>query len=127
GNGTGWSLSGTGSVVTATHPGGIAPGGSAGFDLTVDVGPAAVPAVTNSATVSCVEDPVPGNDRGTDAPTQVYLTTTLGIEKRASREDAEYADAVDYVVVVHNLGSSPVADLVVADVLPPGFAYERGT
>src|SRR5262249_22572084 len=48
GAGAGWSFSSSGQAVTALHVGVLATGASSAFTLTVAVGPAAVPSVTNS-------------------------------------------------------------------------------
>src|SRR5438552_241823 len=55
--GAGWSFAAAGGTVTATNNGPIAVGDSLVFTLTVNVAPAAVPRVLNSATVSTSVDP----------------------------------------------------------------------
>src|SRR5207244_9609449 len=66
----GWSFTAAGGTVTATNNGSIAVGDSLVFTLTVNVAPAAVPSVTNTATVNTAGDPYPGNDTAND-PTAV--------------------------------------------------------
>jgi len=71
-SGTGWNCSASGQSVTCTNPGPIAPGGSANITLTVGVDSAAVPAVTNTATVMNAGDANPANNSASD-PTTVAL------------------------------------------------------
>ncbi|MDH3368290.1 MAG: hypothetical protein OEO17_10625, partial [Gemmatimonadota bacterium] len=52
GSGTGWTVSAVGQVVTARYPATLGIGANAGFTLTVSVGAAAYPSVTNTARVS---------------------------------------------------------------------------
>jgi len=55
-SGTGWSCNASGQVVTCTHPGPLDAGTSSVITLTVEVGSAAYPGVTNIATVSNASD-----------------------------------------------------------------------
>ncbi|HEY3215102.1 MAG TPA: OmpA family protein [Candidatus Eisenbacteria bacterium] len=126
-SGTGWSFAVTGSTVTGTHGGPLAPGGTLGFDLVVDIGVEALPSVTNSAVVTSPEDPYPANDRATDEAAEVRLNAALLVTKSAWPREVEIADRVEYTVTVQNLGASPVPDLVVTDVLPAGFVYQAGS
>ncbi|HEY3215105.1 MAG TPA: hypothetical protein VGK93_01295, partial [Candidatus Eisenbacteria bacterium] len=123
----GWSFSNAAPILTCSHPGPLGPGGSLSFDLQVNVDPAAVPSVINAATVANLQDTDPANSRVVDLPAVVALDVVLVAEKSASRSEVEIADLVDYSVSVRNLGTSPVPDLVVTDVLPPGFFYHAGS
>jgi uncharacterized repeat protein (TIGR01451 family) len=124
---SGWSYAVTGTIVTWTHPGPLAPGGALAFGLPVDVSLAAVPGVINAASVANAQDANPANNRVTDLPTLVGLDVSLVAEKASSRAEAEIGDLVDYAVTIRNLGTSPVPDLVVNDVLPVGFVYRAGS
>jgi uncharacterized repeat protein (TIGR01451 family) len=68
GSGGGFTCSASGQTVTCTRPASpaLAPGGTAAVSLVVDVGPAALPSVTNTATVAMTGDPTPGNDGASD-------------------------------------------------------------
>jgi uncharacterized repeat protein (TIGR01451 family) len=55
-NGTDWGCSSADQAVTCTNPGAVEPGASSAITLTVKVGPAAWPGVTNFATVSNTSD-----------------------------------------------------------------------
>jgi uncharacterized repeat protein (TIGR01451 family) len=118
-----WNISSVGQIVTCTTPGPLAPGGTIGFTLAVNVDASAVPSVTNSATVSNVQDSDPANNRVVDQPAAVILDVALTAQKTASRSEVEIADVVDYTVTIRNQGTTPVNDLVITDVLPTGFMY----
>lgn len=64
-----------------------------------------------------------------DYPVDFIATDAVGlfIRKSASRETAEMGDFVDYMIEVKNVSDGPLKDVVVDDVLPFGFAYEKGT
>ncbi len=77
GGGPGWSCSAIGAVVTCTGSGPIAPATSSSFPLTVAVGAAAVPSVTNTAVVSVSGDGNPENDTAID--TVAVGTTPIAV------------------------------------------------
>ena len=118
-----WNISSVGQIVTCTTPGPLAPGATIGFTLAVNVDAEAAPSVTNSATVSNVQDSDPANNRVVDQPAAVILDVALIAQKSASRSEVEIADVVDYAVTIRNQGATPVTDLVITDVLPTGFMY----
>ena len=121
GSGTGWAVSGSGPVVTAVFAGTVAPGDSAGFDITVAVSAGALPQVCNRAFLEA--DGQPGNGPEAEASVCVPVGEPhLLIEKTASRPDAEVGETVDYrlTVILLNTGLPNVA---VTDALPPGFRY----
>jgi uncharacterized repeat protein (TIGR01451 family) len=62
GSGTAWACSASGQRVTCTTPTTLVSGGSSGFTLTVSVGSAAYPTVTNVAAVSYAGDPSAANN-----------------------------------------------------------------
>ena len=53
--------------------------------------------------------------------------TTLFLQKTASRQTAEIGDFVDYTLQIKNVGTNRLNVVTVDDVLPFGFAYERGS
>src|SRR5439155_18382662 len=65
-SGTGWIFLSLGSVVSATNPDVIASCDSSWFTISVVIGAAALPSVTNSAWASVPGDPNRFNDRGSD-------------------------------------------------------------
>ena len=66
GTGTGWSCSAAGQTVTCTTAGSLAAGESTTLTLTVGVDPAAIPGVTNSATVAVIGDSDPSDNVAND-------------------------------------------------------------
>jgi uncharacterized repeat protein (TIGR01451 family) len=127
GTGTGWSCAAAGQVVTCDNAGPLAAGDSTLITLTVGVGLAALPQVTNSASVATPGDATLADNTSIDVPTIVVATASLAAEKAASRSTVEIGDQLEYTIRVRNTGSSPAPDVTVSDRLPAGFAYVRGT
>ncbi|MGH7644694.1 MAG: hypothetical protein ACREMR_03815, partial [Gemmatimonadales bacterium] len=128
GVGAGWACSAVSQVVTCTAAGPLAPTASSAITLTVSVGPAAYPSVTNQASLTTLGDTLAGGDNlAIDAPTGVTGDFRLAVTKRASREVVEIAEVVDYRVVVQAMGASAIPDVIVEDALPAGFAYLAGS
>ncbi len=127
GAGAGWSIAAAGPIVTATHPGPLAPGDSIAFTLTVSVGAAAAPEVENSATVSGGGDRNPKNNRDTDRVPVVSGAPDLGIQIRHDGPTC-VGDTARYVVRVTNVGSAASAGTItVLDTLPAGLAFVDAT
>src|SRR5437667_448058 len=125
GLGAWWSFTAAGGTVTATHNGPIAVGDSLVFDLTVNVGPAAVPSTTNTATVSTPGEPYAANDTATD-PTTVGGAPDLAM---AERHTAAFVDGANgtYTLVVTKVGTIATTDAItVSDPLPPGLSFVSG-
>jgi uncharacterized repeat protein (TIGR01451 family) len=128
GTGSGWACNAVGALVTCATPGPMAAGDSSAISLTVSVAAAAMPSVTNSASVVTPGDSVPsGNNITTDVPATVTGQFALFTEKSASRTEAEIGDVVDYTVRVRGAGTSAVPAVIVEDRLPHGFAYLPGS
>ncbi len=127
GQGVGWTVSADGSVVTAVYPAVIASPGSAAFTLQVLVGPEAVPAVTNHAVASTAGDSDPANNAAATPAVTVAPSSVLVVEKRASRPDVEMGETIEYGLTVRVVGSAPVPDVQVDDVLPQGFRFVPGS
>jgi len=51
----------------------------------------------------------------------------LFVEKTASRREAEIGDPIVYSVQIRNVSGNAVAGITLEDVLPAGFAYQRGS
>src|SRR5439155_1574132 len=119
GAGSGWSFAPSGQIITATHAGPIAAADSASFTLTVDVGAAAVPGVTNSAVVSLPGDLSAANDRDVD-PTTVIGTPDVALDKRHTANFVHGQNGT-WTLVVTNLGTAATAGATtVTDTLPTG-------
>src|SRR5205814_2126914 len=111
-----------GQVVTCTNAAGLATGGASAITLTVAVGPAAAPNVTNSASVSGpVSDPNPADNTSTD-PTAVSPVADLSIAKSHTGSFTVGQNGV-YTLTVSNAGPSPSGALTVTDTLPAGLTF----
>ncbi|MGD2155064.1 MAG: hypothetical protein PVG79_17500, partial [Gemmatimonadales bacterium] len=124
--GDGWDCTVAAEIVTCTYPAALAAGASTSLTLTVDVGAAAVPGVTNRAVVS-TEGDSDGDDDASSTTTTVASAAQLFLDKTASRGDVAIGDFVDYSVRVQNVDNDPATDVEVQDSLPAGFTYERGS
>src|SRR5947208_719809 len=126
GSGAGWSFPAAGGTVTATHNGPIVAGDSLVFTLTVNVAPAAVPSVINTATVSTSGDPYAANDTATD-PTAVGGAPDLAMAKRHTAAFVDGASGT-YTLVVTNVETTATTGLItVTDPLPAGLSFVSGT
>ncbi len=115
-SGTGWTCGALGQDVTCTHPGPLAAGNSLpDIALTVSVGAAAVPGVTNSATVSGTQfDNQAANNTSSD-PTSVVLSPSITVLKSASSATANPGDVITYTVQVFNTGAASAINVVLED------------
>ncbi|MFN8571509.1 MAG: hypothetical protein U0132_05580 [Gemmatimonadaceae bacterium] len=127
--GTGWSCSAVVQVVTCTHPGPVAPSASLPpVALTVSVSVAALPSVTNTATVATPGDLNAGNDAASD-PTPIG---TSGIDASIAKTSAPSTFVVGsnatYTLTISNAGTSPTTGpLTVTDTLPVGTTFVSAT
>ena len=62
-----------------------------------------------------------------DVPLDVIVNASLYVEKSANVTVAELGDVVDFAVRVQSRSDTALAAVMVADRLPPGFAYVAGT
>jgi uncharacterized repeat protein (TIGR01451 family) len=114
--GSDWSCGATGAAVTCTRTTAIGPGDSSEITLTVAVGDAAVPGVTNVARVAVANDTNGANDEDTD-PTAV-ARPPLATQLRANgalltllREEAGIAHGLNGLVATLRTSSgAPIAD-----------------
>jgi len=121
-SGTGWTCGAAGQDVTCTHAGPLASGGSLpDITLTVGVGTAAAPGVTNTATVSgAAFDNLPGNDSSSD-PTvvqQTDLSTSTKTVVDLNGGDANPGDTLRYTITLVETGGAPAGNISVTDNLP---------
>src|SRR5207249_4427617 len=124
-SGAGWNFWTAGAVVHAAHATPIAAGDSLVFTLTVAAAPAAVPGVTNTATVTTTGDVNAANNTATD-PTVVNGVPDLAMDKRHT---VGFQDGVNgtYTLVMTNVGSAATTDTIaVTDVLPAGLGFVSG-
>jgi len=126
GVGTGWSVSASGQIVTATHSGLITNGASRSFTLTVSVGASAIPSVTNAASVFTAGDAVPANDRVKD-PTTVVGTPDLSITKTHTGDFTAGTNGT-WTITVSNVGNTTTSGTTtVVDTLPAGVSFVSGS
>src|SRR5439155_11625700 len=102
--GAGWTVNVAGQVITATHPGPIAPGDSLTLSVDVLPGAAAVPGVVNSASTTVPGDPDPANDTASD-PTVVAGAPDLQTVKRGAGPFTVGVNGT-YSITVTNVGSA---------------------
>ncbi len=123
GTGTGWSCSAIGQNVTCSNPGDLANGSSSTITLTVSPALSAVPAVTNSASVSSgTSDPTPANNSASD-PTNVIGQSDLSIAKTDSPDPVTVGSTLTYTLSISNAGPSTANNVVVTDTLPASVAF----
>lgn len=112
--GAAWECGEEDGTVTCTHEGEIEAGDSApAIDLTVKVLPAAMPSVTNTASVETVDDFNPANDSSSDEAVVVDLDAAIAIQRTGSFEIGERGT---YLVSVDNEGSAPTTGALTAEI-----------
>jgi uncharacterized repeat protein (TIGR01451 family) len=115
------SCASAGNVVSCASPAPL-PAQTATVTLTVAVATAAVPQVTNVATVSTPGDAIASNNRAVDP-------TDVGDRGRGDRQDAHQASSSDWDV--HAAGQRQPAittgAITVTDTLPAGLTFASGT
>ncbi|MDT7571339.1 MAG: hypothetical protein QOE05_1513, partial [Actinomycetota bacterium] len=122
-SGPGWTCGAAGQDVTCTRTSAIVGGGPVStIQIQVAVGTAAVPSVTNTATVANALDRNPTNDSASD-PTTVK-TNDLSIEK-SHAGTLRSGGTATYDIDVENVGNADTRTAAtVTDVLPTGLSYE---
>ncbi len=126
GTGAGWSCGAAGQNVTCTNAGPIAVGGSTAITLTVAVGAAAIPSVTNTASVSTPGDNNAANNTAAD-PTTVISIPDLTLTKTATTVFTVGQNA-GYQLAVSNISPGPTTGAItITDVLPAGLTFVSGT
>ncbi|MFN8526703.1 MAG: hypothetical protein U0821_26665 [Chloroflexota bacterium] len=122
-SGAGWTCAAqTGNKVQCTSNVVLQPNTFTSFTLTVSVSQAAVPNVTNTATVtSGVPDNVPDNNT-TTIVTQVPQAD-LAIVKSAVGNFVAGAQAQYSMLVTNNGPSAAAGPITIADTLPPGLTF----
>lgn len=120
--GTGWSCAAAGQNVSCTHAGTLASGSALpDLNLTVSVGAAAAPGVTNTATVTGTAfDNRPGNNSSSDATVvrQPDLTTSTKTVTDLNGGDASPGDILRYTITLIERGGAPASNISVTDALP---------
>ncbi|WP_345303538.1 beta strand repeat-containing protein, partial [Lysobacter hankyongensis] len=108
-----------GQTVTCTVPAGLAAGGSTSFTIPVTPTEAALPNVTNTATVSGGGDPTcPAAARCTDTegPTPITFTAALTVDKTAAAPSGNTAGStIAYSFLVTNTGNVTITGIAIND------------
>jgi uncharacterized repeat protein (TIGR01451 family) len=119
-----WDCTASDRTVECTHTGGLMMGAQADLTVTVAVGPAAVPAVRNGATITgSGTDPDPANNSVTDSMT---VTAAANLRMTMSlRNSLTPAGEARYQLDAANAGPSPATGVTVVDDLPAGLAYRN--
>ena len=119
--GHGWTCSLGGRTVTCVSAGAVPVGYTGSIALTVMLGAAAVPSVSNTATVAGTGTDVdPGNNSSTDVAT-VEPGAVLSITKTLDSPTLTVSQNARYTISVSNHGPSPAHGVAVTDHLPPGL------
>ncbi|HVF42398.1 MAG TPA: hypothetical protein VM936_05290 [Pyrinomonadaceae bacterium] len=126
--GTGWTCSSAGGVVTCTNPGPVVSGAAMNsITLTVTVGAAAAPSVTNTATVSGTTfDHVSTND-SSSVTKAVTLPTDLTIAKSHAGNFTQGQSGSYSITVTNSGGVASSGTVTVTDTLPAGLAPGTAT
>jgi uncharacterized repeat protein (TIGR01451 family) len=120
--GTGWTCNASGQTVTCVLPGPYPVGQQSSIALTVLLGAAAVPTVTNTATVAGTgTDPVPANNTSSD-PTTVGPGVNLSVTKTLVGTTLTTGTNASWLITVHNAGPSPASGVTATDALPAGLS-----
>lgn len=70
---------------------------------------------------------IPGPALEIDIPVDPGAIGEVGIVKTAGKATAAIGDFVPYALAIANRGTYPLNDVVIADQLPPGFRYQKGS
>lgn len=117
-----WACEEEDGTVTCIHDDPIAPGAdAAGIELTLSVGVAAIPEVTNAAAVNTPDDPNPANDSSSDTATVQAIDLTI---EKTHEGLLRVGNEATYTLAVRNVGDSPtVGPATVTDELPAGLGF----
>ncbi len=120
GSANGWSCGNAGQTVTCTRPAGIPLGSAGSIQIDVVAGSTAVPAVTNTGSVSTPLDANSANN-SSQIITPVIATVDLTIDKSHSSA-FRVGSAASYTIAVQNRGArSSAGNTTVHDTLPDGL------
>jgi uncharacterized repeat protein (TIGR01451 family) len=130
GTGAGWSCLANGQVVTCTNAGPIATNnGTSTIALTVSVAAAAVPSVSNMATVSTAGDSNAANNSASD-PTMVAPPAAPDLALAITPNPASFTVGTNgvYTLTVSNVGNgATTGTITVTDTLPNGLGFVSST
>lgn len=110
-------------VLNCTNPL-VANGANDVFTLVVATTAAAVPSISNTATVSAVEnDPTPANNSDTETTTVNPLTADLAVTKTDAPDPVNAGQNVTYTITVTNAGPDPATSVSLMDAVPANTTF----
>ena len=126
GTGDGWTCAAVGQTVTCERAG-LEVGEAPDIALVVDVGVAAEPAVTNTASVTSPTTDIDPTNNSDDDPVDIRAVADLTLAKTISGTVVTGAP-VSYHLLVTNQGpSTETGPIVVTDTLPAGLASPKAS
>ncbi len=128
-SGSGWMCTASGQMITCTHAGPVAPGTDLPtLVLTVGVDAAAVPSVTNTASVSTAGDTNAANDASQPVFTFVQQPEVdLGVTVAESMDPIALGDTVTYTWLVNNFSPFAGTNVVLKLTFPIGTTVMTNT
>lgn len=119
--GPGWQCSASGQTVTCLWSVPFPVGVTSTISLVVLPGAAAVPSVTNTATVSgAANDHTPSNNAASDTATTAP-GAKLTLTKQLETPELVPGGSATYIITLANAGPSPATGLVITDDVPSGL------
>ncbi len=128
GTGSGFTCSSSGQLVTCIRQAALGPGESASIVLTVHVGEAALPGITNSATVQTSGDTNPANDTGSVGVTPQHAHAPDISVVKSVVTPLHAGEQGTFRIRLTNVGSGPTTGpITLTDVLDPGLTFVSAT
>lgn len=119
---------------TGLNIGSVAPGGSVTVTITIQVTVATLPSpqqLTNQATATFTFIPPDGRVLTGSSLSNILIipvsSPDVSVVKSTTAIDAVVGDLINYVIVVTNLGISPVNNVIVVDPIPAGSQFVIGS
>jgi uncharacterized repeat protein (TIGR01451 family)/fimbrial isopeptide formation D2 family protein len=127
-NAANWNCTASGNVITCTSTTIIAPTGSSTFNLTgIQVGSAAAPSVTNTASISGGGEANTSNDSASDVTTVVDVIPDVTLTK-THIGNLTVGTPASYSLTVNNIGIAPTTGTItISDTLPTGLTIPDGS
>src|SRR5262245_49185588 len=101
-------------------PANLPAGGSVTYTASCTIASGATGSISNTATVTAPDDPVPGNNSATDTDT-LTQSADLAVSKSDGVTSARPGDALTYAISVTNAGPSDATGANVLDSVPPAL------
>ena len=127
-SGTAWTCGFATGTVTCTRTTAITAGNNApNISLVVSVADAAVPTVTNTASVAGGGEPAVNNGNNSDSDPTTVLAPDLTINKSHGGNFTQGVNGVYTLLVTNGGGASTTGTITVSDVLPTGLGFVSAT